>query len=94
VISIQTSERNGPVIGAVQVDVNDEIMLITDAGTLVRTSVQEISSMGRNTQGVKLISVQGDESLIGVEKVERMDDETEVLGMEIGADDPEDDTLH
>jgi DNA gyrase subunit A len=94
VISIQTSERNGPVIGAVQVDVNDEIMLITDAGTLVRTSVQEISSMGRNTQGVKLISVQGDESLIGVEKVERMDDETEVQGVDIADDDPEDDTLH
>jgi DNA gyrase subunit A len=82
VISIQTSERNGAVTGAVQVDGQDEIMLITDGGTLVRTRVQEISILGRNTQGVKLISPQGGERLIGVEKIEGIgDDEQE-------ADDP------
>ncbi|MCB1820912.1 MAG: DNA gyrase subunit A, partial [Candidatus Competibacteraceae bacterium] len=72
VISIQTSERNGQVTGAVQVESDQEIMLITDGGTLVRTPVEGISLVGRNTQGVKLISLQGQEKLIGVEKIESM----------------------
>ena len=70
VIAIQTSERNGRVIGAVQVENDHEIMLITDGGTLVRTRVEEISIVGRNAQGVKLISLQGTEKLAGVEKIE------------------------
>jgi DNA gyrase subunit A len=53
-------------------------MLITDGGTLVRTRVDEISIVGRNTQGVKLIRPQGDEKLIGVEKVEAIDDDDEI----------------
>ncbi len=69
VISIQTSERNGLVTGAVQVENDHDIMLITDGGTLVRTRVEEISLVSRNTQGVKLISLQGDEKLVGVEKI-------------------------
>ncbi len=69
VISIQTSERNGAVIGATQVCSDDELMLITDHGTLVRTPVGDISCMGRNTQGVRLIRLSEDESLIGVEKI-------------------------
>ena len=72
VISIQTSERNGQVVGAVQVESDQEIMLITDGGTLVRTRVGEISLVGRNTQGVRLISLQGSEKVIGVEKIEGM----------------------
>ncbi len=79
VISIQTSERNGRVIGAVQVENDHEIMLITDGGTLVRTRVEEISLVGRNTQGVKLINLQGGEKLAGVEKIESIG-ETEVGG--------------
>ncbi|WP_034431173.1 DNA gyrase C-terminal beta-propeller domain-containing protein, partial [Candidatus Contendibacter odensensis] len=67
VIAIQTSERNGQVIGAVQVESDHEIMLITDGGTLVRTRVEEISLVGRNTQGVKLINLHGGEKLVGVE---------------------------
>jgi len=63
VISIQTSKRNGKVISAIQVRADDEIMLITDYGTLVRTRVAEISVIGRNTQGVKLISLDGAEKL-------------------------------
>ncbi|VEN37729.1 unnamed protein product, partial [Callosobruchus maculatus] len=55
VISIKVTERNGSVVGAVQVDDADQIMMITDAGTLVRTRVSEISVVGRNTQGVILI---------------------------------------
>jgi DNA gyrase subunit A len=58
------------VIGAVQVENDHEIMLITDGGTLVRTPVEEISLVGRNAQGVKLISLQGGEKLVGVEKIE------------------------
>ena len=69
VISIQTSERNGAVIGATQVCSDDELMLIIDHGTLVRTPVGDISCMGRNTQGVRLIRLSEDESLIGVEKI-------------------------
>ncbi len=66
VISIQTSERNGLVVGAVLVKDDNEIMLISDAGTLVRTRVNEVSNMGRNTQGVKLIRISAGEKLVGI----------------------------
>jgi DNA gyrase subunit A len=69
VISIQGSERNGDVVGAVLVRDEDEIMLISNGGTLVRTRVHEISSLGRNTQGVRLINLHNDEKLVGVERV-------------------------
>ena len=70
VIAIQTSERNGRLVGAVQVENDHELMLITDGGTLVRTRVEEISLVSRNTQGVKLISLQGAEKLTGIERIE------------------------
>ncbi|MEW8289621.1 MAG: DNA gyrase C-terminal beta-propeller domain-containing protein, partial [Candidatus Thiodiazotropha endolucinida] len=73
VISIQTSERNGTVVGAVQVVDEDEVMMISDGGTLVRNRVSEISQMGRNTQGVIMIRLSSDERLIGVERVENLD---------------------
>ncbi len=69
VIAIQTSERNGQVIGAVTVAADEEIMLISDGGTLVRTPVQEVSVVGRNTQGVRLIALNNGEKLVGVEPV-------------------------
>ena len=69
VIAIQTSERNGSVIGARQVFEGDEIMLISDQGTLVRTSVDEVSVVGRNTQGVRLIALRETEKLVGVERI-------------------------
>ncbi|HEY0635946.1 MAG TPA: DNA gyrase C-terminal beta-propeller domain-containing protein, partial [Gammaproteobacteria bacterium] len=69
VIAIQTSERNGDVVGAVLVSNEDEIMLISDGGTLVRTRVAEVSVMGRNTQGVTLINLAEGEKLIGLERV-------------------------
>jgi DNA gyrase subunit A len=75
VISIQGSGRNGDVVGAVLVQDEDEIMLISNAGTLVRTRVNEISTMGRNTQGVRLINLHGDEKLVGVERVVEVQDE-------------------
>ena len=69
VIAIQISERNGAVVGAVPADDSDEVMLISGGGTLVRTRVNEISVMGRNTQGVRLISLVNGESLVGIERV-------------------------
>jgi DNA gyrase subunit A len=75
VIAIQTSERNGAVVGAVLVTEAEEIMLITDGGTLVRTRVAEVSSMGRNTQGVRLINLTKNEKLIGLERIAESDEE-------------------
>ncbi len=75
VISIQTNERNGEVIGAIQVRNDDEMMLITNSGTLVRIAVNDISEMGRNTQGVRLIRLTHDERLAEVEKVESIEKE-------------------
>jgi len=77
VIAITVNERNGDVVGADQVCDLDEIMLISNGGTLVRTRVQEISIMSRNTQGVRLISISEDEKLVGVERVASLDEETE-----------------
>ncbi|MEE8285622.1 MAG: DNA gyrase subunit A, partial [Gammaproteobacteria bacterium] len=70
IISIQTSKRNGRVIGALLVEGGDEMMLITSGGKLVRTRVDEVSVLGRNTQGVKLIRLREGERLVGVERVE------------------------
>ncbi|MGO2232518.1 DNA gyrase subunit A [Marinomonas sp. UCMA 3892] len=78
VIGIQVSERNGPVVGAAQVDETDEIILITDQGTLVRTRVTEVSCQGRNTQGVTLIRLTNDEHLVGIERVVEDDEEEDV----------------
>jgi len=75
VICIQTSARNGAVVGAVLVNPQDEIMLITNGGNLVRIRVEEVSVISRNTQGVKLISLQNQEKLIAVEKIESMAEE-------------------
>jgi DNA gyrase subunit A len=75
VISIKTSARNGDQVGAVRVDETDEIMLITDGGTLVRTRVADISQMGRDTQGVTMIRLSKNEKLIGIERVEALDTE-------------------
>jgi len=74
-IAIQTSERNGSVVAAVLVSDCDEIMLITDAGTLVRTRVNEISIVGRNTQGVTVIRLDKGEKVVGVDKIEGLEDE-------------------
>jgi DNA gyrase subunit A len=80
VIAIQTSERNGELVGAVQVHDSDELMLISDQGTLVRTRVSEVSILSRNTQGVTLIKLAEDEHLVGIV---RLDD---IGGDELDAD--------
>jgi len=77
VIAIQTSERNGRTVGAAQVRDEDEIMLISSNGTLVRTAVDDISVQGRNTQGVRLIRVGSDQRLVGLARIEWIDDESE-----------------
>ncbi|MEJ2424565.1 MAG: DNA gyrase subunit A [Candidatus Thiodiazotropha sp.] len=94
VISIQTSERNGAVVGAVQVSEDDEVMMISDGGTLVRNRVTEVSQMGRNTQGVIMIRLQKQERLIGIERVESLEGEEELEEgeAESGADLPPEDS--
>ncbi|MGD8802511.1 MAG: DNA gyrase subunit A [Gammaproteobacteria bacterium] len=80
VISIQANERNGKVVGAVQVRDDDETMLITNNGTLVRIAVSDISEMGRNTQGVRLIRLSKDEKLAEIEKIESIEkEEVEII---------------
>jgi len=69
VIAIQTNGRNGEVVGAISVAPDHEAMLISDGGTLVRTRVDEISLIGRNTQGVRLINLAPEESLVGIERI-------------------------
>jgi len=86
VISIQTSERNGLVVGAVPVQQRDEIMLITDGGTLVRTLVDDVSVVGRNTQGVKMINLTKKEKLIGIARIEGLEDEAEEVDATAEAD--------
>jgi DNA gyrase subunit A len=73
VIAIQTSERNGLLVGAVLVDDNDEVMLISTGGVLIRTSVAQIREQGRSTQGVTLISLDQGEKLAGLERIEERD---------------------
>ena len=82
-IAIQTSERNGKVVAAVLVSEQDEIMLITTGGVLVRTRVAEIREMGRATQGVTLISVDEGNELSGLQRIAESDDEIDNLGEEM-----------
>jgi DNA gyrase subunit A len=69
VISIQTNDRNGKVVGAVLVNDEDEIMLISDQGTLIRTPVNQVSVMGRNTKGVRLVNLAEEEHLVSIESI-------------------------
>ena len=82
VIGIQTSPRNGRLISALQVTDEDDIMLISDCGTLVRTHANEISTLGRNTQGVTLIRLAEKENLVGLARIqtEDMEDSDEEEG--------------
>jgi len=75
VLAMAESERNGAVVGAVQVLDTDELMLITNGGILVRTRVNEVSVLGRNTQGVRMIRLDKGEKLVGLDRIETMDDE-------------------
>ncbi|MGB2104640.1 MAG: DNA gyrase C-terminal beta-propeller domain-containing protein, partial [Glaciecola sp.] len=89
VVSIKVSERNGLVVGAVQVNEDDEIMLISDQGTLVRTRATEVSTVGRNTQGVTLIRTGENENVVGLQRIDEVESsniETDEEGNVIEAD--------
>jgi len=77
IISIQTSERNGKVVAALEVVEDDEVMLITRGGIVIRTQVSGISEIGRNTQGVRLINLEAGDQLIDVARVEETAEEAE-----------------
>jgi DNA gyrase subunit A len=77
IITIKTSERNGRVVSAIQVSEDDNIMLVTDSGKVIRTRVKEIPVLGRNTQGVKLINLEAGERVTGVERLAEDDEEPE-----------------
>ena len=87
VIAIQVSERNGGVVGAVQVFAGEELMLISNMGTLVRTPVDQVSLLGRNTQGVRLINLRGEEKLVRVERIEEQEAVVAEDDDEAGAED-------
>lgn len=98
VVSIKVSERNGLVVGAVQVNALDEIMLISDKGTLVRTRVSEVSQVGRNTAGVILIRTIEGEKVVGVQRIDEIQDQEEVAAAEaeaaaLAAQNPTEDTV-
>jgi DNA gyrase subunit A len=75
VIAIQTTERNGKVIGAALVDEKDEIVLVSTGGVLIRTKVDQIREMGRSTQGVSLINLDAGTKLAGIEKIAEPEEE-------------------
>jgi DNA gyrase subunit A len=77
VIALQTTARNGRLVGAIQLSDHHEVLLISDGGTLVRTRAAEIAQVGRNTQGVTLIRLAADETLQAIERVDASLDEEE-----------------
>ncbi len=78
VFSIRTSKRNGKMVSLVLVDDNDELMLVTDKGKLIRTDMKGISVISRNTQGVKLINLSDEEKLIGVARLPESDEDDDI----------------
>lgn len=93
VIAMQTSDRNGHVVGAAQVSPGEEIMLISNQGTLVRTRVDEVPRLSRNTQGVRLINLRDGEHLVGLERIVETSDPDGVEGgdgdVETGGEQPD-----
>ena len=83
VVSIKVSDRNGPVVGAVQVEDLDEIMLITDNGTLVRTRVNEVSIIGRNTQGVRIIRTSEEEHVVALQRIDEIEEDDSIIEGEV-----------
>lgn len=86
VVSIKVSERNGQVVGAVQALGADEFMMITNAGTLVRTRVSEVSQVGRNTQGVTLIRTSEGEKVVGLQRIEEVEEDEVLIDGEVSAE--------
>ena len=88
------NERNGKVVRALQVNETDEAMLITDQGTLVRFKVKELSIIGRNTQGVRLINVAAGEHVVGMQRIEELQEDESTLDLDddstVLSDEPQD----
>ena len=89
VIGMTTSERNGSLVGAEQVWDGDEMMLISNQGTAVRTRVEEVSVQGRNTQGVRVIRTREGEALVSVSRI--AEDDVETTEVQAAAEDAADD---
>ena len=87
-IAIQASERNGPLVGATQLFAGDEIMLISDQGTMVRTRGDEVSVVGRNTQGVRIIRLKENENLVSLARIAEPE-EDDFIDSEGAEDSPE-----
>jgi DNA gyrase subunit A len=85
VIAIRTSERNGRLVGAIQLSDHHEVLLISDGGTLVRTRAAEISQVSRNTQGVTLMRLAADETLQAIERVDALLEDEVVVGPVVDA---------
>jgi len=88
VIALQTTARNGKLVGAIQLSEQHEVLLISDGGTLVRTRAAEIAQVGRNTQGVTLIRLAAEETLQAIERVDASLDEEETAGIAAEAQAP------
>mgnify|MGYP003407904250 CR=1 FL=1 len=88
VIAIQSSERNGKLVGAIQLTEQHEILLISDQGTMVRTRASEVSQVGRNAQGVTLMRVAADEKLMAIESLDIIEDESDDAAVDTGATEP------
>jgi DNA gyrase subunit A len=86
VIGLKLSARNGDMVGATQVFPGDEVFLISDQGTLVRTRIDEVSLLGRNTQGVRLINLAGGEHLVGLARVQEPENSSDIVDDEAIAD--------
>ncbi|MBT4212241.1 MAG: DNA gyrase subunit A [Porticoccaceae bacterium] len=85
-IAIQASERNGPLVGATQLFTGDEIMLISDQGTMVRTRGDEVSVVGRNTQGVRIIRLKENENLVSLARIAEPEEDDFVESESDGAE--------
>jgi DNA gyrase subunit A len=85
IINIQTSDRNGKVIGVVQVSNDDELMLITQQGKILRMASNTIRAIGRATQGVRLIDIEGDDRAVSIARLEEQDDEAKVTEEKVDA---------
>jgi len=77
IITIQTTDRNGKVVGAMQIADTDDIMMVTNKGKVIRTHAKHVGLIGRNTQGVRLISLEKDEKLISIAKLAEKEEEVE-----------------
>ena len=78
-IALQITDRNGRMVGALQVSLDDEIMLMSQNGVLVRTPVKDISVVGRNTQGVRLIRLEEGDQLSGLERIDGLAGDADVV---------------